>query len=174
MANIYRYLVEGECEEKLVNELKKPKINKILSGKVEVLNVINEEITNLRLINIKKNSIIILVYDIDIEKTEILERNIEKLKKYGFKKIIHIQSINNFEDEIIYATNINKINDMFNTTSISSFKKEFIRHQNILHKLETIHFDYNKLWSRKNTKLPFEKYSNNKDLEYIKIKKGNC
>ena len=42
MSKIYHYYVEGECEQKLINELKKAGVQKLVSGKVEVLNVITE------------------------------------------------------------------------------------------------------------------------------------
>ena len=102
MSKIYHYYVEGECEQKLINELKKAGVQKLVSGKVEVLNVITEIISDIRLLALNKKTIIILVYDIDKPITEILEKNIKKLKKYGFTNVVHIQSIKNFEDEIFY------------------------------------------------------------------------
>ena len=170
MSKIYHYYVEGECEQKLINELKKAGVQKLVSGKVEVLNVITEIISDIRLLALNKKTIIILVYDIDKPITEILERNIKKLKKYGFTNVVHIQSIKNFEDEIIFSTTIKKINDLFNTQGVSDFKNSFISHKNILNKLNTVNFDHEKIWSRVNYSAPFSKYSNSNDLNTIKIK----
>lgn len=169
---IFHYYVEGECEKKLIDEAKKVKYQKLVSGKVEVLNVINKKIDDFRLLTLKKNTIIILVYDIDNPNTQILEYNIEKLRKNGFNNIMHIQSIKNFEDEIVFSSSIRKIEELFNTQGISDFKKKFISHQDIIGKLNTVDFNYQKLWSRVNKKSPFSKYSNEEDL--INIKKYNC
>ena len=171
MNKIFHYYVEGECEQKLINELKKAGVQKLVSGKVEVLNVITERISDRRLLALKKKTVIILVYDIDKPKTEILEENIEKLKNNGFTNIIHIQSIRNFEDEIVFSTTIKKINELFNTQGVSDFKTSFISHKNIMSKLNSVNFNYKKLWSRVNYSEPFSKYSNVNDLSSIKIKK---
>jgi len=49
-----------------------------------------------------------------------------------------------------------------------SLKRPSIKQKDIVNKLEKIDFDMNKLWSRVNTKEPFSKYSNQKDLKTIK------
>ena len=90
--NLYHYFVEGECEEKLINELKSINNRSLVAGKVDVLNVINEEIADARLLALNRNTNIIFVYDIDVEKTEILEKNIRKLKYYKYNNVFHIQS----------------------------------------------------------------------------------
>lgn len=87
MSKIYHYYVEGECEQKLINELKKAGVQKLVSGKVEVLNVITEIISDIRLLALNKKTIIILVYDIDKPITETLEKNIKKLKKMGLQML---------------------------------------------------------------------------------------
>lgn len=76
MSKIYQYFVEGECEEKIINSFKVAPVNKVLSGKVEVFNFINNKISNQRIAVLKRNTIIILVYDIDVEKTQVFEENI--------------------------------------------------------------------------------------------------
>ena len=168
MAKIYHYFVEGECEEKLINVLKVPKANMILPGKVEVLNVVKEKISNQRLMVLNPKTNIILVYDIDIEQTEILKYNINLLKKHNFKNIYHIQSINNFEDELVYATSLKRINDMYNTVSVEEFKTKFVHQNDLLSKLKRINYDNSKMWSRVNTKEPFGVYSKKEDLTIIK------
>lgn len=171
MNKIFHYYVEGECEQKLINELKKVGTQKLVSGKVEVLNVITQKISDSRLLALNKKTVIILVYDVDKPLTKILDYNIKKLNDSGFTNIIHIQSIKKFEDEIVFSTTIKKINDLFNTQGVADFKTEFIKHKNILNKLESVNFDYLKIWSRVNTNVPFSKYSNINELNAIKIKK---
>ena len=101
MTKIYHYFVEGECEKKFINELKVPKTDLILPGKVEVLNVVCEKISRQRLMVLNPKTNIILVYDIDVENTEILDYNLELLREFKFKNIYHIQSIHNFEEELV-------------------------------------------------------------------------
>ena len=170
MSKIYQYFVEGECEEKLINALKVRQQEYLTPGKVTVFNFTNKSITNPRIAVLNKETIIILVYDIDVNKTEILEKNIAKLNKFGFKKIYHIQSINNFEDEIIYSTALNKIDRLFNTAGKEEFKKEFIHSSNIIKKLDSVGFNRDKMWSRVNNKEPFNKYSNKESLKIIRNK----
>lgn len=170
MSKIYQYFVEGECEEKLINALKVRQQEYLTPGKVTVFNFTNKLITNPRIAVLNKETIIILVYDIDVNKTEILEKNIAKLNKFGFKKIYHIQSINNFEDEIIYSTVLNKIDGLFNTAGKEEFKKEFIHSSNIIKKLDSVDFNRDKIWSRVNNKEPFNKYSNKESLKIIRNK----
>lgn len=170
MSKIYQYFVEGECEEKLINSLKVRTLEYLIPGKVTVFNFTNKLITNPRIAVLNKDTIIILVYDIDTNKIEILNKNIAKLKKFGFKKIYHIQSINNFEDEIVYSTNLNSINGLFNTVGKEEFKKEFIHSSNIIKKLDSVGFNKEKLWSRVNNNEPFNKYSNDESLKIIRKK----
>ena len=91
MSKIYKYYVEGECEERLINVLKTPPLNCLLAGKVEVFNFITEKLTSQRIAVLNPETIVILVYDIDVDKTDILEENIKKLNSFGFKRIHHIQ-----------------------------------------------------------------------------------
>lgn len=168
MTKIFHYFVEGECEAKLINEIKVPKVDWVLPGKVEVLNVVNEKISKQRLMVLKPKTNIILIYDIDVENTEILNYNIEMLKKYNFKNIYHIQSINNFEDELVFSTSLKRINEMYNTVSVDEFKTKFVHQNDLLSKLKRINYDNSKMWSRVNNREPFKKYSRKEDLAIIK------
>ena len=61
-----------------------------------------------------------------------INKNINLLKKYNFKNVHHIQSINSFEDELVYSTSLTKINEMFNTKSVEEFKSRFIKQKNYM------------------------------------------
>ncbi|MBR4237527.1 hypothetical protein IKQ02_03745 [bacterium] len=166
---IYHYFVEGECEEKLINTYKTSPYYYFQSGKVEVFNFINKEISKQRIIALNKNTIVILVYDIDIENMKTFEGNIKKLDQAGFK-VYHIQSIKRFEDEIVYSTNLKNINKMFNTESYDEFKHRFINQSDIDKKLERVGFDKDKIWSRSNTNKPFKKYFKIEAINLIRKK----
>lgn len=173
MAKLYKYFVEGECEEKLINVLKTPPMNKLLAGKVEVFNVVNEEFSDARLATTRPNTIIVLVYDIDHGNINILDANISKLQSLGFKNIIHVQSIKKFEDEMVYSSNLKTINDMYDTKSLKEFKAKFMSESNLCNKLNKIKFDSEKIWSRENKSKPFNKYSNKQQLKEIKRRVTN-
>ena len=165
----YHYFVEGECEEKLINSYKLPPYSSFKPGKVEVFNFVLKRISNQRLLSLNKNTIIILVYDADVLKTDILEENLKKLDDFGFK-VYHVQSIKNFEDEIVYSTDLKNINDMYHTQGREEFKSHFIHQDKLPIRLDKENFKIDKFWSRINKNAPFEKYSSTEDLEFIKNK----
>lgn len=169
MARKIQYYVEGKCEEKLINELKKVPNCFIKPGKVCVYNIISQIIENDRIALLDPKTTIILVYDIDVENIDILKQNVDKLKKLKFR-VVHIQSINCFEDELVYSSSLNNINEMFNTKTKKEFKKAFLKQKDLSSKLKQINFNVNKIWTRTNNKAPFNRYSSSKDNEFIKEK----
>ena len=68
-----QYFVEGEDEKKLINTLKN-QLGVIQSGKVQKLNVIENKISMNILRTLKKGTVVVLVFDTDTGKTEILKR----------------------------------------------------------------------------------------------------
>lgn len=165
---LVHYFVEGDCEKKLIDSYKVNPQNAFIPGKVSVFNFLRDTISRNRLMMLAPKTVIVLVYDIDVEDTHILELNLKILKKYGFTEIYHIQSIFNFEDELVYSSDLHHINDLFQTEDIDEFKSRFIRHKDIVNKLGNFGFNPNKIWSRENQKSPFAQYANKKSLEYIK------
>lgn len=151
---VYRYYVEGGSEKKLIDEFKAiNKAPKFIPGKVIVFNVLCDEFTLNQLRDITETTTIIFVYDTDSveqDKKERLKRNIEIVSSIKrVKKIIHVQSVNNFEDEILYSSDVKTIDEIFKTQGSNAFKKEFIACSNIQSKFKSINFDFDKLWSRK-------------------------
>ena len=118
---------------------------------------------------LKPKTTIVLVYDIDVEKIDILEENIKKLSDYGFE-VYHIQSIRNFEDELLYSTSLKNINDLYNTKNVNDFKNKFINQFDLNNRLTKVNFDLNRIWTRINSNKPFDKYSNQKSLNLIRKK----
>mgnify|MGYP003298596527 CR=1 FL=1 len=169
MSNIYRYYVEGECEAKFINTFKTGKNPKFISGKVEVFNINTEKITPMRLINMSRNTTIILIYDTDKPCSDIFDLNIKQLKENkNISNIIHVQSVANFEDEIVRHSNISSINDFFHTEGIKNFKHKFVI-SSIEKRFSTIDFDFSKVWTSKPTDASYSKYKNSSNK--IKIKK---
>ncbi len=155
----FRYYVEGECEESFINSIKKDYLH---SGKVEVLNPIQDKITPLRLRTLKYPTIAILVYDTDKEKVDILKANIGALEKSkNVKSVICIPQCKNFEDELLVCTSIKKVGDFTGSKTNSEFKKDFVRlsEENLLRKLKMFNFDIDSLWSGTPNNI-FEQFEN--------------
>ena len=166
-----RYFVEGECEEKLINTYKLPPYNHFVAGKVDVVNFIFHRISNQRLASLEPKTIVVLVYDIDVERTEILDENIKKLKSMGIKTY-HVQSIKNFEEELSYSTGIKDVKKIFGSQNIEDFKNRFIHQGNLHDKLMKNNFEIKKIWFRINTNKPFNRYSNEESLKAILSEKS--
>lgn len=171
MGHIYRYYVEGECEQHFLDTFKSGKNPKFKAGKVEVFNVLTEKITKMRLINFSKSTSLVLVYDTDKSPTDIFEKNLELLQNNpNICEIIHVQSVNNFEEELVYSCNIKNINELFGTESAKEFKTKFIS-SNIETKLKKFGFDFKKIWSRKASREVFLKHKQNgKQIKLEKYK----
>ncbi len=172
MAKLYQYFVEGECEEKLINIYKAPPYNYFVPGKVEVFNFVNKFITKNRILNLKPETNIILIYDTDVEDIERLRANIDMLRKYGYKNIYHIQSIKTFEDEIVFSTDMKKIDELFNTKSNSEFKTQFLREKelNLVNRLEKHYFSLDDIWTRSSNDKIFRQYSSDLSAGFIRQK----
>lgn len=81
MNNNCVYFVEGECEKKFISALKeKPEL--ILPGKVTVHNIVTNYIPKSRLLSISPETIVVFVFDTDVQKTDVLKKNIEYIEKF--------------------------------------------------------------------------------------------
>lgn len=99
---IYQYYVEGEDEKALINALKS-ELRCIEPGKVDVFNVVQNEFTLARLRPLKTGTIVVLIYDTDVEKTDKLKDNIRFLRKHAaVKDILCIPQVRNLED-VLYS-----------------------------------------------------------------------
>ena len=76
----YIYFVEGPCEEKLIDTLKKQP-SMICPGKVKVINVLQEELSVSQLLQIQAGTVVALVFDTDVHPTKILQNNIDALRQ---------------------------------------------------------------------------------------------
>lgn len=75
----YHYFVEGEDEEKLIQVLKTD-LRLIVPGKVQKFNVVEQKLTRLRLMSLKEGTTVVLVFDTDTGKVDILKETIAFLK----------------------------------------------------------------------------------------------
>ena len=162
---ILHYFVEGENERKLIETIK----NKYLySGKIKIINTIQNKVPNSILRILERETVVVLVFDTDVEKIDILDENIKLImSSNNVKDVICIPQIKNLEDELIYSTNINKIVDLLESKSKTNFKNDFNNCKNLMKKLEDKEFKISKLWSRNAVDI-YKKYKN--DSEVIKKK----
>lgn len=121
----------------------------ILSGRVEVFNVICDKVTNARLMTIKPKTYVILVFDTDVDKVDILEDNIRMFEKCpSVIEVLTIPQVKNLEDELVRACDIKNATELFGGNSLKDFKADFIKEKNLMKKLEAKGFDICKLWQR--------------------------
>ena len=145
------YLVEGECEEKLVKALKeKPAL--IHPGSVKKFNVIQNEIPSSRLMSFDPGSMVVLVFDTDTEVTEQLKKNIEMISGFCHGvKVLTIAQVLNFEDEMVRSTDVRRAMELTKSESISDFKRSVNRMKDAEFRqaLKRHKFDISKLWAKK-------------------------
>ena len=145
MAKVYHYYVEGKTEEKIIKVLK-TEFQIIMPGKVERLNVVEEKLSLKKLMTLKKGTVIVLVYDVDTNKSDILRSNIELLKKCKFV-VLCIPQVNNLEDEILRSCSIRQIKELIGSKSNKEFKNDMIKISNLGAKLIEKEFDFSKFWN---------------------------
>ena len=77
-----------------------------------------KEIRSPRIRTLKTGTTVILVYDTDIDRTDILEKNIRLLQSSKhIKRIICIPQVKNLEEELVRATNVRQVPDLWKQVS---------------------------------------------------------
>ncbi len=142
----YQYYVEGEDEEKLLKVLKSD-MGLIIPGKVHKFNVIQQRFTDARLMQLKQNTTVVLVFDTDTTNDTILKSNICQLNACpAVNSIICITQVLRIEDELIRSCNIKQIKELTGSKTNREFKHDFITDSNIVKRLIDHEFNINKLW----------------------------
>lgn len=163
----YYYYVEGDDEKSLLNALKSD-LGCIVSGKVEKFNPVQNRFTNARIRPLKVGTIVVLVYDTDVEtNVTILNDNINFLKRHsGIKDVICIPQVKNLEDELIIACEIKNIAELTKSDTKKEFKRDLISCSNLGARLKKCKFDVRKFWNQ----MPANKFKDfGNDAEKIKI-----
>ncbi len=88
MKEIYQYFVEGDDEKRLI-EVLKTDMQLIQPGKIQVVNVVQEKLTDLKLRVLAEGTILIFVFDTDTGNIDILNENIRKAKKSSRVKDVY-------------------------------------------------------------------------------------
>lgn len=143
----YQYFVEGDTEKKFLTELKREG-NLIVPGPVRVFNVINKRLSAAMLSSIPSNTIVILVFDTDTKKTDILKENLSKLKQSrSVREAWCVIQVENFEDEIVRSTDVRAAKELLESKSNTEFKRDIIKEKNLMTKLRSHNFDLSKMWA---------------------------
>ena len=155
----YCYFVEGPDDKKVVDTLK-TQLKLIYPGKVFTLNVVQEKITKLHLRNLKNNTILVLVYDVDTNNTDVLQENLNFLKKQSIiKEVVCIPQVLKLEEELVRSCSIKSIKELTNSKSNSDFKKDVLKISNLDARLKNTNFDFSKFWCTK-PKNSFSRFPN--------------
>ena len=105
----YHYYVEGENERVLVEILSKckdEKFNVIRPGKIDVFNVVEREIKSTHMLNLKDNTVVVLVFDTDTKSRAILDKNTKFLEKH--KKIKDVINTRNQQSAALHKKTDNE------------------------------------------------------------------
>ncbi len=143
----YHYYVEGQDDKKVVDVLRL-KMGLIESGRVDVLNVVTERITDLRLRTLTLGTTVVLVFDTDRSDRTILDENLRTLSRHrNVKEIITIPQVSKLEDELVRSCTIRQIKELLNSRTNGEFKHDVLGVTNLDAKLRQHQFDINKFWT---------------------------
>lgn len=174
----HHYYVEGESEKAIVCTLQK--MGLIKTGKVEVLNALQQPISEVRLRRLLHNTIVVLIFDTDVcrqpewrMKLGTFKNNLLSLSKSSRVHAVYcVPQVNNLEDELSRSCNL-KLKDWFmsDRQTTTDFKRKLNHCSNLEQTLKDAGLDLVKMWSQK-MPLPFEEVASIcNDSKEIKITK---
>lgn len=154
-----QYYVEGPDDKKEIDTLK-TKMGLVKTGRVDVLNVVTEKITDLRLRALSPGTMVVLVFDTDAGSRAILDMNIQKLNNCkAITEVVTIPQVPKLEAELVRSCNIRQIKELLNSRSNDDFKRDVIRVTNLDAKLREHMFDINCFWAATPTQ-PYQNIPN--------------
>lgn len=144
---IYHYYVEGDDEKKMISVLKTD-FQYIVPGKIEKFNAVQNEFNARKLMTLKKGTVVILIFDVDTNNSDILDKNVQFLKRQSIiSDVICITQVNNLEDELRRSCKIKEIKELTGSKSNTEFKSDMIKDNNLKKKLKDKDFDFSKFWN---------------------------
>ena len=144
----YQYYVEGKDEKCLLEALKMD-FRCIESGRIEIFNVIQNKFSAAQIRPMKKGTNVILVYDTDVEKTDVLEWNVKFLEKQSsVNKVFCVPQVKNLEDELIRACQIKSAKELTGSISNKEFKRDLIHCSNLGSRLKKYDFKMTDFWNK--------------------------
>lgn len=114
-SGIFQYYVEGDDEKRLI-EVLKTDMRLIIPGKVQILNVVQERLSDMKLRTLHAGTILVFVFDTDVGDPAILNENITKAKQSSnIKDVYCVPQVKNIEDELIRAMGLKNIEELLNS-----------------------------------------------------------
>ena len=148
MRSYIQYYVEGEDEEKLISVLKTD-LQLVVPGKISKFNAVQNKLTKARLMNLRQDTTVVLVFDTDTENADILNENMKILKTASaVSSIICVTQVKNLEDELIRSTDIRYIRELTGSKSDSEYKKDLIKTSNLAALLIRHGFEIKQFWAK--------------------------
>ena len=142
-----QYYVEGEDDKAIVDTLKTD-LRCIKPGKSQVLNVVTEIISPMRLRTLAPGTMVVLVFDTDAGNVDIPKENIRTLQKCNsVSEVITIPQVPKLEIELVRCCNISRIEELLNSKSEKDFKRDVIRVTNLSAKLKEHKFNIDLFWN---------------------------
>jgi hypothetical protein len=133
-------------------------------GKINKLNVVQDKISKARLMNLRPETSVVLVFDTDTYSVNVLKENIEILKNTAsVQSIICVMQVMNLEDEVIRSCNIKNIRELTGSKTDSEYKHDLIRVSNLAALLKKNGFDIKKFWIKEATGI-FVEFKNESSL----------
>lgn len=127
----YQYYVEGEHEKKLL-DIFKTDLQCIHPGKVEVFNPITRKISKSKIMKLSNGTIIILVFDSDVEECQILKDNISFLSSQkNVKDVWCVIQVKNIEEELCRSCDLKTIQLLTNSKTKKDFKNDLMKINNL-------------------------------------------
>lgn len=146
-SKLIQYYVEGEDDKKIVDALKTD-LRCIKPGKSQVLNVVTEKISPMRLRTLAPETMVVLVFDTDAGNVDILKENIRTLQKCNsVSEIVFIPQVPKLEIELVRCCNISRIEELLNSRSEKDFKRDVMRVTNLGAKLKEHKFNIDLFWN---------------------------
>ena len=103
----------------------------------------------MQIMNVKKGTTVVLIFDTDTGKVDILHKNIEFLwKQKMVKEVICVTQVTNLEDELVRSCHIKHIKDLTKSKSDKDFKKDVLKISNLKQRLDVCGFDFGEFWSK--------------------------
>ena len=162
-----QYYVEGPDDKKIVDTLK-TKMGHIKPGKIQVLNVVTEEITLMHLRTLAPGTMVVLVFDTDAGSVEILKGNLRRLAKCkAVSEVVTIPQVPKLEAELVRSCDISRIEDLLNSKSAKDFKRDILHITNLDAKLVAHKFNIDLFWNSA-APSPYQDIAN--DSSKIKLK----
>lgn len=108
----YMYIVEGEIEERFMDGLKSPKLNKIIPGRIAVFNLMQQKIKPSSGLMTFRYERVFCIIDTDVLtgcELDNLKSNLEMLSEISKKQIFLLVQNKNFEDELTFMASVNNL-----------------------------------------------------------------